>query len=231
VVVPLITWAKRIADSGGAGWWHVQYELWTAALIVCAVLAVFGALVFQAGRMFRPGTDAWTTLTVENASGERLLVTPMGDLENGYDRSWGRGMLMFDGPRARRPTIALKRFEVAPGATWTIQFDPGISLVAGVVIQGADGRVRMRRVAPPNVMFDRQHVTIADVAVIPEATAEEQTLFAAIPAEREEEWSTRDWVAILPVVNLPWVGWMWRRARQRARGPAAGEPQSIVVTQ
>lgn len=190
-----------------------RLEMWTAGFIVCAVFAAFGGLVFQAGRLFRPGTDGWTTLTVENTSGERVLVTPMGDRENIHRPAWGRGMLMFEG-RAREPTLALKRFEVAAKSTWSIVFDPGISLVEGVVVEGADGRVRMVHVPLPTVIFDKQKVTIADVGAIPEATGEEKAAYAAIPAERALEWRVVDAAALVPVLALPWVGLGWWRARR-----------------
>ncbi len=220
-----------MTDSVGAPT-ELRRELLAGALGGCFVLAVLGLLFLAAVRNMRPGTDAWTTVTVENASKERVLVTPIGDRENRYRKEWGRGMLMFEGT-SPQPPMRVKRFEVEPGATWTMRFDPGVSFLEGVVVEGIDGRARMIRAAAPATMWEKKSVRVDDVASIAEATPEERAVYAAIPELRAREWRVMEVAAVLPALNLPWVWWvwwvwwMWWRAGRRGRAVPAPSPSGL----
>lgn len=121
----------------------------------------------------------------------------------------------------RGPGSRVGRFEVAPGATWSVRFGADWNPLGYVAVVGKDGRVRVMRPPAEKNDYDDVRVRIDDVAAIPEATPEEAQWYAEIPTDLGFDWYGA--VLWLPLLNLPWVVWMWwgeRRARRPAKDPA-----------
>jgi len=188
---------------------------WTTALVVNIALVMLAFFLMTARR--HAGPSSYPTLTVVNASSEPLQVTPMAagpahPRRTGHWRGRGeRGMFLIE-QGERRPGSRVGRFEVAPGATWSIRFGADWEPLGYVAVVGQDGRLRIVHPAPRENYFDPVRVQIDDVSAIPEAAPEESQWYAEIPADLGFDWFGP--VLWLPLLNLPWVVWMWWRARR-----------------
>jgi hypothetical protein len=191
--------------------------VWSVLLVMNVVLCTAALLVLAVRSSTVIGPSSWVTLTVVNASSERVLVTPVADRArpmspSGWSGHWPgrgeRGMLLIE-QGGTRPGTRVGRFEVAPGATWSARVEREGRTLAGVVVQGVDGTARRLR-TPDAPAQPEVSLRIDDVAKLPEVTAQEAAWYAAIPAELGVD--VLGYVLWLPLVNLPWVWWMWRRS-------------------